>query len=245
MDLSRLSHALKDEISYPPEMAFVETGILGRGFYPGCSGFSRRRSPLRGLMLLGRDFGVKSYYDGLIGSPPQDEHALTWRHTRDIYLSPLPDPSLNDLPVWCTNYLIGVRIDGSAKGNLKERVSPSAWATYERSCWRFLQKQVLLQKPLVIVVFGEDNRSDLLTENRLGQRWSQTLVHAFESDGEPHTATVTFVNHPHSLIRNTAKESARLEVKRIRDLYDSLNRRVMAVQHNEAIPAKRPISDAT
>jgi hypothetical protein len=225
MDLSKLSDALRNEIKYPAEMAFVETGILGRGFYPGCRGFSSQKNPIGGLMLLGRDFGTKSYYEGLAGPPPRDEHALTWRHTRDIYLSPPPHPTLNDLPVWCTNYLMGVRIDGSAKGNVKERISTSEWAGYEGSCWRFLQKQILLQKPLVIVVFGEDNRSDLLTDIRLGRKWAQTLQCTFESCGDRHSASVTFADHPHSLIRNTAKDAARLEVKRIRGLYESQTQR--------------------
>ncbi|MFZ1085887.1 MAG: hypothetical protein WAN35_13060 [Terracidiphilus sp.] len=219
MDIKRLSDALR-KIAYPPEMAFVETGILGQGFYPGCLGFSSRRSPIGGIMLLGRDFGVKSYYEGLTGLPLRDETALTWRHTRDIYLAHSPHPTLNDLPVWCTNYLMGIRLDGSAKGNVRERISSSDWVKFEDSCWCFLQKQIFLQRPLVIVVFGEDNRYDLLTDKRFGTKWSQTLQHTFTSDGDTHPAFVTFADHPHSLIRNTAKDAARLEVKRIRELYE-------------------------
>jgi uracil-DNA glycosylase len=116
---------------------------------------------------------------------------------------------------------MGVRLDGSAKGNIKERISSSEWVKYEDSCWGFLQKQIFLQKPLVIVVFGEDNRSDLMTNKRLGSNWTQTLQYTFESDRKSHSAFVTFVDHPHSLIRNTAKDAARIEVKRIRELYES------------------------
>ena len=221
MDIKRLSDALRNQIAYPEQMSYVETGILGQGFYPGCRGFSSQRSPLGGVMLLGRDFGVKSYYDGLVGSPSRNETALTWRHTRDIYFAQSPHRSLIDLPVWCTNYLMGVRLDGSAKGNIEERISSSEWVKYEDSCWGFLQKQIFLQKPLVIVVFGEDNRSDLMTNKRLGSNWTQTLQYTFESDRKSHSAFVTFVDHPHSLIRNTAKDAARIEVKRIRELYES------------------------
>jgi hypothetical protein len=224
MDISLLSDALRKQIAYPPEMEFVEAGILGRGFYPGCRGFQPEKSPVQGVMLLGRDFGVKNYYGCLAGAPARDETALTWRHTRDVYLSQPPHPTLNDLPVWCTNYLMGVRIDGSAKGNIKARIAAPDWKRYEDSCWKFFVMQVLLQLPSVIVVFGEDNRSDLMTDIRLGKGWAQTLEHTFESGGNRHTATVTFAAHPHSLIRHTAKDEARLEVKRIRALYDSKKR---------------------
>jgi hypothetical protein len=216
MDLSRLSASLKNDIDYPPQMLFAETGILGRGFYPGCFGYSPERSPIDGLMLLGRDFGTKSYYDNLCGLPSRDESALTWRHTRDIYLG-----GFHDLPVWCTNYLMGIRSDGSAKGSMKERVAAAEWSKYEQSCWSFLQKQVLLQRPRVIVVFGEDNRSDLTVGGRFGKNWSCNFKHIFATDGVRHSAMVTFTNHPHSLIRKTAKDVARIEVQRIRELYQS------------------------
>jgi hypothetical protein len=225
MDLSQLTDVLRNEIAYPAGMQFVEKGILGRGFCPGCCGFLPENDPIGGVMLLGRDFGVKSYYDGLVGSPARDETALTWRHTRDVYLGLPLLPSLGDLPVWCTNYLMGIRLDGSAKGNIKDRVSEAEWVKYEDSCWKFLHKQVFLQMPLIIVVFGDDNRSDLLSEKRLGRKWAGTLLeHTFEYGGSRHSACVTFVDHPHSLIRHTAKEAARLEVKRIRDLFYSLKR---------------------
>jgi len=224
MDISQLSDALRNEVAYPEQMKCVDSGIHGQGFYPGCQGFSSQKSPHGGLMLLGRDFGVESYYDGLVGSPVRDETALTWRHTREIYFAQPPHPTLSDLPVWCTNYLMGVRLEGSAKGNVRERISMPEWVKYEDTCWGFLQRQVLLQKPLVIVVFGEDNRSDLLTDKRLGRKWTQTIQHTFESDGDRHTASITFADHPHSLISNVAKNAARTEVKRIRALYESQTR---------------------
>ena len=156
MDISQLSDALRNEVAYPEQMKCVDSGIHGQGFYPGCQGFSSQKSPHGGLMLLGRDFGVESYYDGLVGSPVRDETALTWRHTREIYFAQPPHPTLSDLPVWCTNYLMGVRLEGSAKGNVRERISMPEWVKYEDTCWGFLQRQVLLQKPLVIALSTAD-----------------------------------------------------------------------------------------
>lgn len=84
---------------YPEQMACIERGILGSGFYPGARGFAESQAPQRGILLLGRDFGTKRYYERLCGSPTRDETAITWRHTRDIYLT-----SFAGLPVWCTNH---------------------------------------------------------------------------------------------------------------------------------------------
>jgi hypothetical protein len=193
-------------------MRFVEPAIRGKGFYPGCSGFDG--DPTGSIMLLGRDFGTRTYFEGLAGPPVRDETALTWRHTRDIWLK-----ELCDISAWCTNYLMGLREDGSAKGNIKLRIAATDWNLFESSCWDFLQEQVLLQKPRVIVVFGTDNQLDLMAKGRFGTNSSRSFPHAFEAWDTSHSALVTFADHPHSLIRETAKHAARIEVKRIINLY--------------------------
>jgi len=172
-------------------------------------------------MLLGRDFGTKSYYDRLAGSPPRDENTLTWRHTRDIHLSELR-PSLGDFPVWCTNYLMGVRLCGPTTGNVRECMSTENWSKFEASCWNFLQKQVILQKPLVIVVFGGDNRYDLAAATRLGRNGKEPFQHIFVKEGEHHEASIYYADHPHSLIRASAKQAAQKETEKIRAFYLSL-----------------------
>jgi hypothetical protein len=228
MDIKRLSDALRNQIAYPEQMSYVETGILGQGFYPGCRGFSPQKSPIGGLMLLGRDFGTKSYYERLVGLPPRDEDSKTWERTCEIYLPQAPAISLDDLPVWCTNYLMGVRKEEPSTGNVKNRILPDEWLTYEDSCWKFLQKQVLLQRPRLIVIFGMNkqfraaNQVDLFTDHRLGRGRRQTLIHDFASGGKKYTTKVTFTEHPFSLISEIAKVKARLEVKRIKELYNSM-----------------------
>src|SRR5216683_585300 len=86
---------------YPSQMEHIDCGILGAGYYPGAQGFSGR-SPEGGVMLLGRDFGTKSYYDRLSGTPAKDETAPTWQRTKEHYF-----PSFQGVPIWCTNYLLG------------------------------------------------------------------------------------------------------------------------------------------
>jgi uracil-DNA glycosylase len=168
-------------------------------------------------MLLGRDFGTKTYYQRLCGIPPRDETASTWRRTRDIYLA-----SFIGLPVWCTNYIVGVRKNGSSVGNVKERIHPSDWEAFEGDCWQFLQAQVLLQHPRILVVFGGDNRADLAANGRLGEITQGNMRHTFKNEYGQHSVLVTYADHPHSLIPKEKQEDARKESARLRHLYQGI-----------------------
>jgi hypothetical protein len=166
-------------------------------------------------MLLGRDFGTKTYHNRLCGTPAQEETAITWRHTWDIYLS-----AQAGLPVWCTNYLMGVRKSGSSKGNIAKRTLPDEWQSFESPCCRFLQSQVLLQRPLVLVILGRYNRDDLSTVDRLVQNPAKVIRHTFSEGAEEHTAVVTFADHPHSLIPGSRREEARGVALEIGSLFE-------------------------
>jgi hypothetical protein len=183
-------------LPYPSQIQHVDRGITGSGFYPGARNclFGSIYAPR--LMLLGRDFGTLSYYSSLAREPGRGEYAPTWRHTKNIYVQ-----SLFGARVFCTNYLMGVRVDGSAKGDLRERLSPTEWGVFEGACWRFLQKQIEDTDPRLIVVFGADNLRDLSKVERLGAA----------------SRSVLYAPHPHSAI---GEKNARphhdvcLEIKR-------------------------------
>jgi hypothetical protein len=177
-----LTDALSEELrslTYPVQLRYVDRGIDGQGFYPGAREciFGDPSSPL--VMLVGRDFGTWDYYSGLASQRGRSEYALTWRHTRDIYLR-----ELAGLRLFCTNYLMGVRVDGSAKGDVSSRMSADEWSGFEQSCWGFLERQLAEASPSLILVFGADNRRDLDRPTRLG--------------GIP--ADVLYGPHPHSAI---------------------------------------------
>jgi hypothetical protein len=201
LQLDTLSQLVSD-CPYPPEMEKIERGILGAGFYPGAQGFTSEQFPYGGVLLLGRDFGVLDYYTRLAGEPARDETATTWTRTRDIYI-----PCFSHLPVWCTNYLLGARRGGPSIGNVKERITPDAWRSFEAYCWRFLQAQVLLQRPRFVVVLGAFNREDLQVSNRLGP--SPHGRHLFHDGTAQHSAVIAFADHPYSLIPNSRRQSAR------------------------------------
>jgi hypothetical protein len=150
VDLANLGKLLA-ECPYPIGMIPMDPihcGVLGGGFYPGAKGYTGA-SPVGGFMLLGRDFGTKSYFDAICTPQYRDEYAVTWRQTRDNLL-----PVLSGLPVWCTNYYIGLRADGSAVGNVDARLDQLERDKYEAFCWKFLHAQVLTQRPRIILVMG-------------------------------------------------------------------------------------------
>jgi hypothetical protein len=161
MNFERLSAGLR-AITYPEQLRFIDRGIRGHGFYPGAMQcmFGEQSTPR--IMLLGRDFGTVEYYSKLHATP-RSEYALTWRRTRDLYLR-----EFSGAYVFCTNYLMGLRVDGSAKGDIRNRLSSEVWTEYERHCWQFLLSQIAEFRPDAILVFGSDNRRDLNKENRLG-----------------------------------------------------------------------------
>ena len=223
MDLEELAPLLV-QCPYPPTLAYVDRGIRGRGYYPAAEGFHNADIPLGGMMLLGRDWGTKVQYDRWEGEPARDETALTWRHTTAIHLH-----LLQGIPIWCTNYLLGVRIGVGAVGNIRDQVEPVAWSKFERYCWMFLQRQVLLQRPKLVVVLGQFNREDMESSHRLGVHDTEFFQHTFLLGMDSHTAMVTYSDHPHSLIAKSAKERAREHVKRMRAVYEQGNRMFAAL----------------
>jgi hypothetical protein len=196
--------------AYPEQMLHVDRGIHGSGFYPGARGFPNEISPYGGVMLLGRDWGTKNDYDRFSGWPARDESGLTWRNTRDVYLA-----GLSNFPVWCTNYLMGVRKDGSAEGNIAERIDLLAWIKYESACWGFLQQQVLFQRPKVIVIFGPYNRDDLQRSNRLGVLSDAFEPKSFQYKEVEHSSLVTLADHPRSLTNPICRARALQKVEAI------------------------------
>jgi hypothetical protein len=215
LDISSLSSQLR-ACRYPGALEYIECGILGSGFYPGASGFDQTQPPPQGgIMLLGRDWGKKSDYERFAGLPARGEAGFTWQQTRDVYLA-----GLAPWPVWCTNYLVGVRTEGSAEGNVKGRIEQPAWDAFESDCWSFLQSQVLLQRPLLVIVCGRDNRADLTVRGRFGATSCEELRHTFKTEAGEHSAPVVFGWHPNYLKGYAKQAAGREAVMRMRRLYE-------------------------
>lgn len=184
---------------YPSGLVTIDRGITGNGYYPGARGFSEGSDPRRGIMLLGRDFGLHSYYVRRSRITNADETMYTWRRTVDCALQPLVG-----VGVWAVNYLIGARLSGPATGDLRDAVSSEEWHAYEDFCWHFLCRAVLLQRPRCIVVYGANNARDLQGAGRLeGPR------HTFRHAAEEHAAEILYAPHPSSLRSRVRQVRAR------------------------------------
>jgi hypothetical protein len=180
-------------------MVAIDRGITGNGYYPGARGFPSGSDPQNGVMLLGRDFGLYSYYNRRASIPNADETMYTWQRTLDCVLQPLAG-----VGVWAVNYLIGARLSGPATGDLRDLVSPEEWHPYEAYCWHFLCRAALLQRPKYIIVYGANNARDLQRVGRL-----ESPRHTFRYAAEEHTAAILSAPHPSSLRSRVARDRAR------------------------------------
>ncbi len=238
-DLKDLATALTN-IRYPKGMIrCIDTKIVGRGYYPAFKGFENGADPHDGVMFLNRDFGDIDYYTNLLREYertgcPVKERMHTWNQTEELYL-----PGLNGIPIWLTNFLMGVRdkdlVEAIKRGsqrnikattNIKTWIPECEWTAFELDCWTFFIEQVNKQRPRIITVFGRYNREDLFRDGRLGIRETseKEFRWKFEFDqSEPHTCWIIHARHPSSVAKGEkSKSDIRNGVlKRIKELYSA------------------------
>ena len=186
-------------------MVAINRGIQGNGYYPGARGFQKGTDPTNGVMLLGRDFGLYSYYQRRSSIPNADETMYTWQRTVGCILEPL-----STVGVWAVNYLIGARRSGPTTGNLHDLIPEHEWLPYEEYCWGFLARMVLLQHPKYVVVLVRNNETDLRGPERFA-----CSRYTFRSEGKEHSAEILYEPHPSAL-------RSRLVQSRARERYKSL-----------------------
>ena len=131
--------------------------IQGQSFFAGGRGHTGKNLPYGGAMYLGHYFDK---IDGFTQSVNRGrEENLTWRKIREAVLNHLPEDR-----VWFTNYFMGVSLGSSNNGPLERT---PGFSTYEEDCWNFLNLQVALQRPSVIVALGKEVVCALGVPNRL------------------------------------------------------------------------------
>jgi len=203
-----------ENCKYPAPLECAVRGISGNGFYPAASGVINDVSPDQGVMFLGRDWGSKKDYIGFCGDKGESESGPTWRRFEEFYL-----PEFLNVPIWCTNYLLGVRSKGAARGNIRKQIDEDEWNTFEGYCWDFLHAEVMLLRPRVLVVFGDYNKRDLRA--RFGITGSDTMTKfQFFQERKRHETRVTFTNHPYSFIGEKRQLAAVSKAEDLRALYE-------------------------
>lgn len=131
--------------------------IRGRSFFPGGCGLGLGDQfpfPSRPIMLVGQDFGTRSYWEGLAQQQLDDgepDNEGTWAQIKKWV-------SLSLLPIercFFTNALLGVRDDVSDPSVKIDGPSPGLdYEPYVSASVNCLMEQILLLRPTVVVALG-------------------------------------------------------------------------------------------
>ena len=146
--------------SYPHPIVKFPHVLTGRGFFPGGDGLWRDsvkvshpatvRFPIDGVLILGQDFGTKADYPPL-SRPYELPSLLTWK-----YLVPrLERAEIPPDRVFFSNGLLGLRRNGPGRG----RNPALEFNEYVAMCREFLEYQIELQNPRLIIVFDSLEKS--------------------------------------------------------------------------------------
>jgi uracil-DNA glycosylase len=137
--------------------------IRQTAFFPGGSGLWLGESGLLGapanwppmpkekVMVLGNDFGQKWWHEKCLRANARDWKSKTWMHLRLL----LQDAGIQPEDCFFTNAYMGLRSTGKSTGPSPGMVDPKF---VERCQLFFLDKQLPMQKPRLILVLGAEAR---------------------------------------------------------------------------------------
>ena len=127
--------------------------IPGTAFFPGGSGLwgtdaakSLPRMPVGGIMVLGQDFDSERGFCTSLARQSENLKGPTWRQL----LSVLRHAGIDAGDCFFTNFFMGLRAGTCAIG----RFPGARDAAFVRRCQRFLQRQIDVQRPRLILTLG-------------------------------------------------------------------------------------------
>lgn len=150
-----MNHLVDQLVAKMPSRSAYPSGVVepitpkvrGRSFFPGGCGLfdgAEQRLPERPVMLVGQDFGTLDYWNGL-GTVKEPEDG-TWSGLTKLLGATGVDPR----SCFMTNALLGVRVSDAIEGP-----SPGlASAVYIDACMAYVQEQIRIIRPLVVVTLG-------------------------------------------------------------------------------------------
>lgn len=169
-----LFNALRTIRGYPDGVEQVPKLLCSTAFFPGGSGlwnkppkkmlprilrpsrpfFSNSKLPTmpkRKIMILGNDFGLKDWYKETLNNPYGNLNSSTWRNLLQL----LHRAGIRPKNCFFTNAYMGLRATGKSTGQSPGMVDPKF---VERCQLFFLDKQLPMQKPRLIIVLGAEAR---------------------------------------------------------------------------------------
>lgn len=142
----------------------VKKMLCSTAFFPGGSGLwlgrssssktgsNKPRMPKKKIMVLGSDFGSKDGYKKVQDNPYENlNSSSTWRNLLEL----LHSAGIKPKNCFFTNAYMGLRITGKRTGQSPGAADPEF---VERCESFFLDKQIPIQKPRLILVLGTEVR---------------------------------------------------------------------------------------
>ena len=145
------------------KVAPVKKMLCSTAFFPGGSGLwlghsssskmasNKPRMPKKKVMILGNDFGLKVWYENAFDYPYENLKSPTWRNLLEL----LRRAGIKSKDCFFTNAYMGLRITGKPTGQSPGAADPEF---VERCESFFLDKQIPIQKPRLILVLGTEAR---------------------------------------------------------------------------------------
>ena len=128
--------------------------MLPRPLRPFHSFFTNSKSPAmpqKKIMILGNDFGLKAGHENGFDCPYENLKSPTWRNLLEL----LHHAGIKPKDCFFTNAYMGLRITGKSTGQSPGATDPK----FVKRCESFfLDKQLPMQKPRLILVLGVEAR---------------------------------------------------------------------------------------
>ena len=137
----------------------VQEMIAQIAFFPGGSGLwlgksrswnvtsDRPPMPKKKIMVLGNDFGPKSWYEKCLRQYDHDLNCATWWNLLPL----LKKVGIQPKDCFFTNAYMGLRLEEKSTGQSPGAADPE----FVERCWSFLALQIAIQKPHLILALGE------------------------------------------------------------------------------------------
>jgi hypothetical protein len=215
----RLALWERERNPYPEGMGPFPGFLAGQGFFPGGDGLWRddaasaqhSSNPVGGIMFVGNDFGTAATFKSTLRRKYETDGVPTWRNLkRRIDAAGLHNTGVCGQLGFYTNAILGLRGAGCAVDR-KDWNNPEWWRRgnpFAMFCREFLEFQIEIVKPRLVVVLGEPPQHALCIPNPLVpalEKWKDLRLndlcqeeHIQQDEWKGRKLTFLLTKHPYS-----------------------------------------------